>query len=124
MRLDKRDQAVVSLFGGDSPLHALFSHVEIDLSRCAAYSDSINDVPMLSAVGRPVAVNPDAALRRTARDRGWEIRDFRTGRKAARIGIPAALGVGAAAGSVAAGLAARRAQQRGQFDRVDPNEAA
>ena len=62
---------------------------------CSAYSDSINDLPMLSLVGRPVAVNPDSALRAEAKRRGWEIRDFRTGRKAARIGIPAALGAGA-----------------------------
>jgi len=71
---------------------------------------------LLSEVGRGVAVNPDSALRAEAKDRGWEIRDFRTGRKAARIGIPAALAAGAAAGSVAAGLAARRAQQDGRFD--------
>jgi HAD superfamily hydrolase (TIGR01490 family) len=88
----------------------------LDLDRCSAYSDSINDLPMLSLVGRPVAVNPDSALRAEAKDRGWEVRDFRTGRKAARIGIPAALGLGAAAGSIAAGIAARRAQQRGRFD--------
>jgi HAD superfamily hydrolase (TIGR01490 family) len=90
----------------------------LDLSRCSAYSDSINDLPMLSLVGRAVVVNPDSALRAEAKARGWEIRDFRTGRKAARIGIPAALGLGAAAGSVAAGLAARRAQQHGRFDPV------
>jgi HAD superfamily hydrolase (TIGR01490 family) len=80
----------------------------LDLAHCSAYSDSINDLPMLSAVGRAVAVNPDSALKAEARERGWEIRDFRTGRKAARIGIPAALGLGAAAGGVAAGVAARR----------------
>ena len=80
----------------------------LDLSHCSAYSDSINDLPMLSLVGRAVAVNPDSALRAEAKRRGWEIRDFRTGRKAARIGIPAALGLGAAAGGVAAGIAARR----------------
>jgi HAD superfamily hydrolase (TIGR01490 family) len=80
----------------------------LDLSRCAAYSDSINDVPMLSAVGRPVAVNPDAALRRTARDQGWEIRDFRTGRKAAKVAVPAALGAGVVAGAVAAAIALNR----------------
>jgi hypothetical protein len=57
-----------------------------------------------------VAVNPDSALRVEARERGWEIRDFRTGRKAARIGIPSALALGAAAGGVAAGVAARRAR--------------
>ncbi len=84
----------------------------LDLSRCAAYSDSVNDLPMLSAVGRPVAVNPDPALRRAARDRGWEIRDFRTGRKAAKVAVPTALGVGVAAGAVAAAVALNR---RGAF---------
>jgi HAD superfamily hydrolase (TIGR01490 family) len=86
------------------------------LEYCYAYSDSINDLPMLSLVGRAVAVNPDSALRAEAKQRGWEIKDFRTGRKAARIGVPTALGLGAAAGAVAGGLAARRAHQRGQFD--------
>jgi HAD superfamily hydrolase (TIGR01490 family) len=80
----------------------------LDLAQCAAYSDSINDLPMLSLVGRPVAVNPDSALRGEARQRGWEIRDFRTGRKAARIGVPTALGVGAVGGGVAAALALRK----------------
>ena len=84
----------------------------LDLSRCAAYSDSINDLPLLGLVGRAVAVNPDSALRSEARARGWEIRDFRTGRKVARIGIPAALGVGAIAGSAAAGMALRREHAR------------
>jgi HAD superfamily hydrolase (TIGR01490 family) len=84
----------------------------LDLARCSAYSDSINDLPMLSLVGRAVAVNPDSALRSEAKRRGWEIRDFRTGQKAARIGIPTALGVGAAAGGVAAGVAIRRSQHR------------
>jgi HAD superfamily hydrolase (TIGR01490 family) len=80
----------------------------LDLGHCSAYSDSINDLPMLSLVGRPVAVNPDSALRAEAKRRGWEIRDFRTGRKAARIGIPATLGAGAAGGAVAAAVWARR----------------
>jgi HAD superfamily hydrolase (TIGR01490 family) len=91
----------------------------LDLSRCSAYSDSINDLPMLSLVGRAVAVNPDSALRDEAKRHGWEIRDFRTGRKAARIGIPAALGIGAAAGGIAAGISrvrAGRAEQRGSAD--------
>jgi HAD superfamily hydrolase (TIGR01490 family) len=83
----------------------------LDLAQCAAYSDSINDMPMLSIVGRPVAVNPDSALRGEARQRGWEIRDFRTGRKAARIGVPTALGLGAVGGGIAAGLTMRRRAQ-------------
>jgi HAD superfamily hydrolase (TIGR01490 family) len=89
----------------------------LDLSRCAAYSDSINDIPLLSMVGRPVAVNPDSALRDEAKRRGWEIRDFRTGRKAAKIGIPTALVMGAAGGAVAAGMAIGRRQERARMAR-------
>jgi hypothetical protein len=62
---------------------------------------------MLSLVGTAVAINPDARLRSLARERGWEIRDFRTARKAARIGVPSALALGAAGGALAA-LASRR----------------
>jgi HAD superfamily hydrolase (TIGR01490 family) len=80
----------------------------LDLRRCTAYSDSVNDVPMLSAVGTAVAVNPDSELRDVAKERGWQIRDFRTGRKAARIGVPSVIGASAIAGAVAAGLAARK----------------
>jgi HAD superfamily hydrolase (TIGR01490 family) len=47
-----------------------------DLSRCYAYSDSATDVPMLSTVGHPYAVNPDRALRREAVARDWPILDF------------------------------------------------
>jgi len=89
-------------------IRALAEREGLDLSRCAAYSDSANDVPMLSLVGHPVAVNPDPQLRRMARENGWEIRDFRTGRKAARIGVPAAAGAGAVAGGIAVGLALHR----------------
>jgi HAD superfamily hydrolase (TIGR01490 family) len=60
----------------------------LDLRRCTAYSDSVNDVPMLSVVGTAVAINPDSALRDVARERGWQIRDFRTGRKAAKFWVP------------------------------------
>jgi HAD superfamily hydrolase (TIGR01490 family) len=89
-------------------VRALAAREGLDMRRCTAYSDSANDVPMLSVVGTAVAVNPDQGLRDAARKRGWEIRDFRTGRKAARIGVPSVLGAGAVAGAVAAGLAYRR----------------
>ena len=89
-------------------VRALAATEGLDLRRCTAYSDSVNDVPMLSAVGTAVAVNPDSQLRDVAKERGWQIRDFRTGRRAARIGVPSVLGAGAIAGAVAAGLAARR----------------
>jgi HAD superfamily hydrolase (TIGR01490 family) len=51
----------------------------IDLDASYAYSDSATDVPMLEAVGHPVAVNPDRELARVARERGWEVRIFTTG---------------------------------------------
>jgi len=89
-------------------VRALAAREGLDLRRCTAYSDSANDVPMLSVVGTAVAVNPDTQLRDVARARGWEIRDFRTGRKAAMIGVPSVLGAGAVAGAVAAGMAYRR----------------
>ncbi len=89
-------------------LRRLAEAESLDLARCTAYSDSANDVPMLSTVGHAVAVNPDSALRRTAREKGWEIRDFRTGRKAARIAVPAALAAGVAVGAVTATVAVRR----------------
>ena len=44
-----------------------------DLSQCYAYSDSASDLPMLEAVGHPVAVNPDGKLERHARRHGWPI---------------------------------------------------
>jgi HAD superfamily hydrolase (TIGR01490 family) len=89
-------------------VRALAADEGLDLQHCTAYSDSANDIPMLSLVGTAVAVNPDPELRETARARGWEIRDFRTGRKAAKIGVPSVLGVGVVAGAVAARLAYHR----------------
>jgi HAD superfamily hydrolase (TIGR01490 family) len=54
----------------------------IDLAESYAYSDSESDLPMLRAVGHPVAVNPDAELARVAREQGWEIMRFdRLGRR-------------------------------------------
>lgn len=88
-------------------VRALAIREGLNLRRCTAYSDSYNDVPMLTLVGTAVAINPDADLRDVARERGWEIRDFRTVRKAARIGVPSALALGAAGGALAA-VASRR----------------
>jgi hypothetical protein len=44
-----------------------------DLERCYAYSDSISDLPMMDAVGHPVAVNPDSELEAVAHERGWPV---------------------------------------------------
>ena len=43
------------------------------LDECFAYSDSYSDVPMLSVVGQPAAVNPDSALERLARAYHWPV---------------------------------------------------
>ena len=51
-------------------VRALAEREGLELIRCTAYSDSANDVPMLSLVGRAVAVNPDSALRSHARPLG------------------------------------------------------
>jgi HAD superfamily hydrolase (TIGR01490 family) len=83
-------------------VRALAAKEGLNLKRCTAYSDSHNDVPMLSLVGTAVAINPDPELREIARIRGWEIRDYRTARKAARIGVPSALAIGVLAGSATA----------------------
>jgi HAD superfamily hydrolase (TIGR01490 family) len=48
----------------------------IDLAASFAYSDSESDLPMMRAVGNPVAVNPDAALEKVARAEGWRIMRF------------------------------------------------
>ena len=47
-----------------------------DLEQCTFYSDSIHDLPLLSSVGYPVAVNPDRLLETAARNRKWEIIGF------------------------------------------------
>ena len=47
-----------------------------DLADCTAYSDSHTDLPLLEAVGHPVAANPDRALRRVAAERGWPVLEF------------------------------------------------
>ena len=89
-------------------IKALAAREGLDLERCSAYSDSFNDLTMLSLVGHPVAINPDARLRAYAKQQGWRIRDYRTGRKAARVGVLTAAAAGAVAGAAAAGAAVRR----------------
>lgn len=57
---------------------------DIDLSESVAYADSASDLPMLEAVGFPVAVNPETKLAALARKRGWLVEDFR---KAKGVGL-------------------------------------
>jgi HAD superfamily hydrolase (TIGR01490 family) len=77
----------------------------IDLARSWAYSDSESDLPMLRAVGHPVAVNPDAELARVARGEGWAVLRFDTlGRRLIAAG---AIGLAALVGTAGAGAARR-----------------
>jgi len=92
----------------ETAVRALAAAEGFDLARCYAYSDSVNDLPMLRAVGHPVAVNPDASLRRHARAHDWQIRDFRSARKAAKVAVPATLAAGVVAGAVISGVALTR----------------
>ena len=82
----------------------------IDLESSYAYSDSASDLPMLRAVGHPVAVNPDAGLTAVAAEEGWDVMRFeKLGRRLAIAGTTlAALAVG----GLASWLSARRAPQR------------
>ena len=50
---------------------------EVSPDGCAFYTDSISDLPLLEAVGEPVAVNPDPRLRRLARSHNWPVMRFR-----------------------------------------------
>ncbi|MBV9214197.1 MAG: haloacid dehalogenase-like hydrolase, partial [Actinobacteria bacterium] len=77
----------------------------IDLAASYAYSDSESDLPMLQAVGNPVAVNPDDALRAVARREGWRVMHFDRLRR--RLRLAAAAGALAAAGGGGGYLAAR-----------------
>ncbi|MDQ3952674.1 MAG: HAD-IB family hydrolase [Actinomycetota bacterium] len=91
----------------------------IDLADCAAYSDSVNDLPLLETVGDPHAVNPEHELRRIARVRGWHVHELRTRRRALLIGIPAGLG---GAGLFASGIAVGMWAQRRAWARRRPLE--
>ena len=57
---------------------------DIDLRWSVAYSDDAADLPMLSMVGRPVAVNPDTRLLATARSHGWPVLIIEANRSPAR----------------------------------------
>ena len=50
---------------------------KLNLSDCYGYSDSLSDLPMLSVVGHPTAVNPDIRLRSTALQHDWPVLDLR-----------------------------------------------
>jgi len=91
--------------GKAQALRDLAAETGIDLARSWAYSDSESDLPMLRAVGHPVAVNPDAVLARVARAEGWAVLRFETlGRRLIAAG---AITLAALVGTAGAGAARR-----------------
>jgi len=93
-------------------VRALAAREGLDLALCSAYSDSANDLPMLQLVGHPHVVNPDSRLLAEARERGWPVHDFRSGRRATLIALPVAAGLGAVAGGISAAVALKRRRAR------------
>jgi HAD superfamily hydrolase (TIGR01490 family) len=91
-------------------IRELAARESIDLDACYAYSDSESDLPMLEAVGHPVAVNPDEELARVARERGWDV--LRLDRLGSRLRTSAALGAAAGTGALGGLVIARRARDR------------
>lgn len=87
-----------------------------DLADSYAYTDSHTDLPMLDLVGHPVAVNPDAELRRTALERDWPVLDFAkpVAMKSAFSTPEAKAAAVGAVGAVALGLAWYAARRRGR----------
>ncbi|HEY2430865.1 MAG TPA: HAD-IB family hydrolase [Acidimicrobiales bacterium] len=95
-------------------MHALAARRGIDLEASYAYSDSATDLPMLEAVGHPVAVNPDREMARAAAERGWEVRVFaRPVRLRPRSGRVVPIAAAGAALAVAGGGAAWWWRSRG-----------
>lgn len=84
--------------GKRASLEELAAREDIDLASSYAYSDSESDLPMLRAVGHPVAVNPDVELARVASQEGWEV--VRLDRLGRRLKAMAALGFGATVASL------------------------
>jgi HAD superfamily hydrolase (TIGR01490 family) len=59
--------------GKVAAIRELAAREGLDVAASWAYSDSESDLPMLRAVGHPVAVNPDRELARVATAEGWEV---------------------------------------------------
>jgi HAD superfamily hydrolase (TIGR01490 family) len=95
--------------GKPQVMRMLASDENIDLRESYAYSDSESDLPMLRAVGNPVAVNPDGTLARIAREEGWEVLRFDrlSGRLKMLGGLTAATLAGAAGRTAARRVGAR-----------------
>jgi HAD superfamily hydrolase (TIGR01490 family) len=99
-------------------MEAFAARHEIDLDASYAYSDSLSDLPMLRAVGNPVAVNPDPPLAELAKQEGWQTLRFeRLGRRLVAIAVTVLATV---AGFGASRVATRRRAPQPRRLRIHP----
>ena len=103
--------------GKAEAIRELASREGIDLAESYAYSDSESDLPMMRVVGHPVAVNPDGALERVAREEGWRIMRFDTLRRRLRLGVAVGAGALIAGGGGYAAARMRRPSRLGRLMR-------
>lgn len=97
---------VLTFPAGEAKVEAMLRIAEAagyQLEDCFAYSDSITDAPMLTAVGHPTAVNPDKELRALAGANGWPVLDFARPGKSRSVRRQVALGGAAVAVGVLLG---------------------
>jgi phosphoserine phosphatase len=101
--------------GKAQAIRELAAREGIDLEQSFAYSDSESDLPMMRAVGHPVAVNPDSELQRVAREEGWRVMHID------KLGRRLKLAAGAAAMALVGGgggYAVARSRRRGGLRRL------
>ena len=102
---------------GEARAQALFDYADahgFDVAEGIAYADSTSDLPMLEAVGFPVAVNPETRLAALARKRGWLVEHFDKSAGARPAAAPHRPGVGPAPSP---------SRRQGRDDRANPMKA-
>jgi HAD superfamily hydrolase (TIGR01490 family) len=101
--------------GKPEAMRELAASEGLDLGASYAYSDSASDLPMLRAVGHPVAVNPDTELERVARAEGWQVMRFDRLHRRLRLAVGAG---GLALVGGGGGYLAARARRRPRIGRL------
>ena len=95
---------------GEARAQVLFDYADdhgFDLAEAVAYADSTSDLPMLEAVGFPVAVNPETRLSALARKRGWLVENWPKASGAPSVRLPLAPRKGATGDGFLASLLER-----------------
>ncbi len=111
--------AVLQGVAKSSAVKAHAAEAGIDLGESVAYSDSVNDLPLLELVGRAEVVNPDRQLRKVAQRRGWPVHDVRPVRRGAAPVSRRLAELGLASPVQAVGESVRRGANH-RFTTADP----